>query len=88
MVTAKQKDPVLVVLQLSGGNDYFNTLIPYTDSNYYDSRRALGIPEDSVLKIGDGLGLHPAMGPMKTLYDQGRMAVIHSPADISGPFGN
>ena len=71
------KDPVLVVLQLSGGNDYFNTVIPYTDPNYHDSRRTLGIPEDEVLRLDDELGFHPAMGPMKEMYDGGNVAVVH-----------
>ena len=76
-MTTKQKDPVLVVLQLTGGNDYFNTVIPYTDGNYYDSRPRLQIPEDRVIKIDDELGMHPAMGPMKDIYESGDMAVIH-----------
>ena len=71
------KPPVLVVLQLTGGNDYFNTVIPYTDGNYYDSRRSLGISENRVLKLNDELGLHPAMAPMKGIFDSGEMAVIH-----------
>ena len=71
------KPPVLVVLQLTGGNDYFNTVIPYTDGNYYDSRRSLGISENRVLKLDDELGLHPAMAPMKDIFDTGDMAVIH-----------
>ncbi len=71
------KPPVLVVLQLTGGNDYFNTVIPYTDGNYYDSRRSLGISENRVLKLDEELGLHPAMAPMKDIYDKGDMAVIH-----------
>ena len=69
--------PVLVVLQLTGGNDYFNTVIPYTDGNYYDSRRSLGISENRVLKLDDELGMHPAMAPMKDIFDKGDMAVIH-----------
>ena len=71
------KPPVLVVLQLTGGNDYFNTVIPYTDGNYYDSRRSLGISENRVLKLNDELGLHPAMAPMKDIFESGDMAVIH-----------
>jgi len=71
------KPPVLVVLQLTGGNDYFNTVIPYTDGNYYDSRRSLGISENRVLKLDEELGLHPAMAPMKDIFDKGDMAVIH-----------
>ena len=76
-MTSVQKDPVLVVLQLSGGNDYLNTVIPYTDSLYRDARPAVAIPEDRVLGIDGGLGLHPSMGPVKNLYDQGNMAIIH-----------
>jgi uncharacterized protein (DUF1501 family) len=77
-MTSTDKPPVLVVLQLTGGNDYLNSVIPYTDSNYYDNRRGpLQIPEDSVLKLDDELGLHPVMGPMKEIYDQGDMAIIH-----------
>ena len=61
-MATKGKPPVLVVLQLTGGNDYFNSVIPYTDPNYYDSRLRVQIPEDQVLKLDDELGLHPAMG--------------------------
>ena len=71
------KAPTLVVLQLTGGNDYFNTVIPYTDGNYYDARRTLQIPEERVLKLDDELGFHPAMGPMKDMYEGGRMSIIH-----------
>ena len=71
------KPPVLVVLQLTGGNDYFNTVIPYTDGNYFDSRRSLQIPENRVLKLDDEIGLHPAMAPMKDIFDSGDMAIIH-----------
>ena len=76
-MTTKQKDPVLVVLQLTGGNDYFNTVIPYTDQNYFDSRPRLQIPQERVLKIDDELGFHPAMGPMKEIYESGDMAIVH-----------
>ena len=43
------KDPVLVVLQLSGGNDYLNTVIPYSNSLYWENRPVVNIPEDQVL---------------------------------------
>lgn len=72
-----QKDPVLVVLQLSGGNDYLNTVIPYTDSNYYDNRPTLSVPEDDVITLDDKLGLHPAMAPLVETYKQGDMAIVH-----------
>ena len=81
----KSKDPVLVVLQLTGGNDYFNTVIPYTDENYYDNRPTLQIRDDRVLKIDDKLGFHPAMGPVKELYDKDQMAVIHGIGYANSP---
>ena len=74
---ANSKDPVLVVLQLSGGNDYLNTVIPYTNPLYYDNRPVVGIPEDRVLPIDDQVAFHPAMEPIKTIYDRGEMAIIH-----------
>jgi len=70
------RDPVLVVLQLSGGNDALNTVIPYSDSLYYDNRPFVRIPEDQVLPINDQIGLHPTMGPIKELYDEGKVAII------------
>ena len=71
------KAPVLVVLQLTGGNDYLNTIIPYTDGNYHDARAILNIPQDKVIKIDDELGMHPSMAPIKQFYDSGSMAIIH-----------
>ena len=76
-MTSKDKPPVLVVLQLTGGNDYLNTVIPYTDQNYYDSRQSLRIDEDSSLKLDDQMALHPTMEPMRQIYQRGDMAVIH-----------
>ena len=76
MATTK-KDPVLVVLQLTGGNDYLNTVIPFTDPLYRDNRPAVGVAEDRILKLNDQVGLHPTMGPMKNLFDQGNLAIIH-----------
>ncbi len=70
------KDTVLAVLQLTGGNDALNTVIPYTDPLYKDSRPNVGIPEDQVLPIDDHFGFHPSMKPIKELYDQGKVALI------------
>jgi uncharacterized protein (DUF1501 family) len=75
-MASNTKDPVLVVLQLSGGNDGLNTIIPYSNPLYYDNRPKVGIPEDQVLAINDSIGFHPAMGPMKKLYDEGKLAII------------
>ena len=76
-MTLNKKDPVLVVLQLSGGNDYLNTVIPYADPLYRDYRPTLGIPENQSIPLDNEIGLHPSMGPLKSLYDQGNMAIIH-----------
>ena len=67
----------VVVLQLSGGNDALNTVIPYSNDLYYDNRPYLGIPEEQVLKLDDDLGLNPAMSPIKSLWDEGKVAVIN-----------
>ena len=76
-MATKTKDPVLVVLQLTGGNDYLNTVIPYTDPNYFDNRPTLHFTEDKVLRIDDEIGLSPYMAPMKALYDRGDVAILH-----------
>ena len=75
MVT-NNKDRVLSVLQLSGGNDALNTVIPYGDSLYRDNRPDVGVSEDQVLPIDDHIGFHPSMKALKELYDQGKVAVI------------
>ncbi len=79
------KAPVLVVLQLTGGNDYLNTVIPYTDPLYRDHRPAVGIAEDQILPIDDRIGLHPSMAPMRELYNQGSMAIIHGVGYTNSP---
>lgn len=75
-MTSTKKDPVLVVLQLAGGNDALNTVIPYNNPKYFDNRPNVLIAEDQVLPINDQIGFHPNMGPMKKIYDEGHMAVI------------
>src|SRR5919108_4683339 len=67
---------VLVIVQLSGGNDFMNTLVPYTHGVYYDSRPTLSVAPDQVLPINDTLGFHPNAAPLKDLYDQGKVAVV------------
>ena len=75
-MTSTKKDPVLVVLQLAGGNDALNTVVPYNNPKYFDNRPNVLIPEDQVLPINDQIGFNPNMGPMKKIYDEGHMAVI------------
>jgi uncharacterized protein (DUF1501 family) len=76
MATA-EKAPVLVVLQLSGGNDYLNTVIPYNDPLYRDFRPTVGVPEADILHLDDEVGLHPSMGLIGEMYNQEKVAIIH-----------
>jgi uncharacterized protein (DUF1501 family) len=76
MATGK-KPPTLVVLQLTGGNDTVNTIIPYGDSRYWDARTNVRVPEDQILKIDNNFGFHPSMAPLKPFWDDGKMAVIN-----------
>ncbi len=76
-MTATHKDPILVVIQLTGANDYMNTIVPYNNPIYYDNRPTVGIPADQVLPIDGDFGFNPVMQPLKELYDQGKMAVIN-----------
>ena len=69
--------PKLAVLQLPGGNDYLNTIIPYSNGLYYDNRPAVKVLEDQVLKLDNDFGLHPNMAPIKELYDAGKVAIVH-----------
>jgi uncharacterized protein (DUF1501 family) len=71
------KNRKLVVVQLSGGNDYLNCIVPYTDPRYIDNRPNVRLTEDQVIPLDNGYGLNPSMGPIKDLYDQGRVAIIH-----------
>jgi uncharacterized protein (DUF1501 family) len=75
-MTSTKKDSVLAVLQLSGGNDALNTIVPYADPLYFDSRPSVRVAEDQVLKIDDHIGFNPALGPIKDLFDQGKVAII------------
>ena len=72
-----KKNRKLVVAQLSGGNDYLNCIVPYNDPLYYDSRPQVHISEDRVIPLDRGYGLNPGMQPIKELYEQGKVAIIH-----------
>ena len=77
MTTNGSGQKSVVVLQLSGGNDALNTVIPYSNGLYYDQRPYLGIPEERSLHLDGELALNPAMGPIKALWDEGKVAVIN-----------
>ncbi len=69
-------DKVLVVIQLDGGNDGLNTVVPYADDEYGRARNKLRLPTDRLHKLNVHLGLHPAMAAAKELYDDGRFSII------------
>ncbi len=72
--TSKERN--LVVIELVGGNDGLNTVVPYGDGLYYDNRPGIGIPQQEVLPIDVNLGFNPSMREMKTLWDRGELAVV------------
>ena len=73
----KNKDPVIVVLQLTGGNDYMNTVIPHSNSQYRDYRPTVNIGEADVIRLNDDIGFHPSMKPLAQMYQAGNVAIIH-----------
>ena len=79
----------LVVVQLSGGNDALNTVIPYNDGNYYDNRPQVHIDPDKALKLDANLAMNPSMTAIKRLWDEGKVAVINGigyPSPNRSPF--
>ncbi|GIV07556.1 MAG: hypothetical protein KatS3mg017_0758 [Fimbriimonadales bacterium] len=71
-------DHILVVLQLTGGNDGLNTVIPFREERYYQARPNLAVPESQVVPIDERLGLHPALEPLKPLYNQRTLAILQN----------
>jgi uncharacterized protein (DUF1501 family) len=73
----KDKDTVLVVIEMTGGNDGLNTVIPYGDDLYHKYRPTLGYKKDQVVRLNDHLGLNPGMrGSFRQMWDQGQLAVV------------
>ncbi len=72
-----QTQPILVVLQLTGGNDTLNTIVPYGNPLYYDNRKTVRIAESEVLPIDNHYGFNPAMKALKPFWDDGKMAIIN-----------
>ena len=67
---------ILVVVQLAGGNDGLNTIVPYENDVYYRLRPRLAIQKKDVLKLEGAMGLHPAAAGLKELFDDGKMAIV------------
>jgi uncharacterized protein (DUF1501 family) len=74
--TSKRDGRILVVIQLDGGNDGLNTVVPYGDDLYAKSRKSLKLPKDRLIKVSEGIGLHPAMRDAGKLLESGRLAII------------
>ncbi|MFC5446761.1 DUF1501 domain-containing protein [Paenibacillus aestuarii] len=72
----RRRTPVLVVVQLSGGNDGLNTVIPYGSGAYYDARPGLALQQHEVLALNETVGLHPALAHLQQYYEQGKLAII------------
>jgi uncharacterized protein (DUF1501 family) len=68
----------LVVIQWSGGNDGLNTVVPFANDIYYQKRPTLSIGRKEVLRLTDELGLHPALTPLRKLYDKGLLSIINN----------
>jgi uncharacterized protein (DUF1501 family) len=76
--TAIHGNKVLVVLQLSGGNDGLNTIIPIRNDIYYRERPGLAIAKNKALNLNGEAGIHPALSNLKALYDEGNLAVLNN----------
>ena len=75
-MTSTKASRSVVVVELQGGNDALNTVIPYSNGLYYDFRPGISIPQDDVLQINGELGFNPNLGPIKGLWDDGKVAII------------
>lgn len=74
--SVRRNERILVVIQLSGGNDGLNTVIPYGDDDYYRNRFTLAIPQDQLVKLDDHHGLHPSLRPWGSLWENQQLAII------------
>ncbi|MBA2421967.1 MAG: DUF1501 domain-containing protein [Chitinophagales bacterium] len=71
-------DKILVVIQLSGGNDGLNTVVPFNNDIYYKKRPTLGIPQQQVLKLNDEMGFNPAMAKLRDIFNNGEMTILNN----------
>jgi uncharacterized protein (DUF1501 family) len=76
-VAQKHPNRILVVLELSGGNDGLNTVVPYADDNYYKMRPAIGLKKNEILKLNDEFAFHDSLLGFERLFKDGKMGVVH-----------
>jgi uncharacterized protein (DUF1501 family) len=76
-VTTGKDGPILVLIQLAGGNDGLNAVVPYTNDYYYKARPSIGIPAKQVLTLNDTLGLNPGLTGFKSLFDAGHLSIVN-----------
>ena len=84
-MTATQTAPVLVVVQLSGGNDYLNTVIPYNNPLYRDNRKAVSIGDNQIMHLDNTYGIPTHLAPMKQFWDEGKLAIMHGVGYLDSP---
>lgn len=68
----------LVIVQLSGGNDGLNTIVPFGMDAYYQKRKSIALPFEKLIKLDEVQGMNPAMGALQEIYDQGWMSIVNS----------
>lgn len=83
--TSTKKDPVLVCLQLTGGNDYLNTVVPYNNGLYRDNRKAVSISDNQIIHLDKTYGIPAYLSPMKQFWDENKMAVMHGVGYLDSP---
>ena len=75
--TATGRDSnILVILQMAGGNDGLNTVVPYSNDHYHRARPRLALPEKRILKINDEMGVHEILAGFKELHDAGELSIV------------
>jgi uncharacterized protein (DUF1501 family) len=74
----QNNEKILVIIQLSGGNDGLNTVVPFQNDIYYKSRPTIAIPKEKVLRLNDEVGLNPGMESLRRLYDDGLVSVVNN----------